>query len=72
MIFVHNSTSALLPIFVSRLLNVKKIIYFNHGLPYVGYDGALRFFLKILEKINCGLAHTIITVSDDMKKNLLI
>ena len=68
MIFLHNSTSALLPMFMSRLLNIKKIIYFNHGLPYVGHDGALRFFLKFLEKINCGLAHTIITVSDDMKK----
>ncbi len=68
MIFAHNSTSSLLPMLVSRLLNVKKIIYFNHGLPYVGYDGPLRFFLKLLEILNCRLAHNIITVSDDMKQ----
>ena len=67
-IIAHNSTSSILPLFVSRLLNVKNIIYFNHGLPYVGYVGPLRFFLETLEKINCILAHKIITVSGDMKQ----
>lgn len=68
MIFAHNSTSSLLPMLVSRLLHVKKIIYFNHGLPYLGYVGPLRFFLKFLETVNCKLAHNIITVSDDLKQ----
>ena len=67
-IIAHNSTTSILPLFVSRLLNVKKIIYFNHGLPYVGYIGPLRFFLKTLERINCILADKIITVSNDMKQ----
>ena len=50
-IITHNSTSSILPLFVSRLLNVKTIIYFNHGLPYVGYVGPIRFFLKTFWKL---------------------
>ncbi len=66
-IFVHNSTSSFLPLLVSRLLYIKNIVYFNHGLPFLGYSGLLRFLLENLEKINCILAGQIITVSEDMK-----
>ncbi len=71
-IFSHNSTSSFIILLVSRILFVKNVIYFNHGLPYLGYKGILKFLLLNLEKANCFLATDIITVSMDMKKNLEI
>ena len=70
-IFAHNSISAFLPLLASRLLYIKKIVYFNHGLPFVGYVGPLRFLLENLEKINCILAYQVITVSEDMRYKLI-
>ena len=69
-IFAHNSTSAFLPLLVSKLLFVRNIIYFNHGLPFLGHSGILKFLLLTLEKLNFIFADIIITVSDDMKKNI--
>ena len=69
-VFCHNTTSALLPLIISRILFIKNIIYFNHGVPFIGYQGFLRFFLQRLEKINCALSTDIITVSNEMKSIL--
>lgn len=71
LIFVHNSTSALLPLLISRFSCVSKIIYFNHGLPFLGYVGLLRFLLISLEKLNCFFSDLIITVSYDLKKKYM-
>ena len=69
-VFCHNSTSAMFPLLISRLLRVKNIIYFNHGIPFIAYNGSLRFILYTLEKINCLLCNKVITVSRAMKKIL--
>ena len=69
-VFCHNSTSALFPLLVSRITFVRHIIYYNHGIPYVGYHGPIRLALYLLEKINCFLSTEIITVSFQMKKIL--
>ena len=69
-IICHNSTVSWFPILVSRLLFVKNIIYFNHGIPYLGYQGVLRLILYVFEKFNCLLATKIITVSKAMKSEL--
>ena len=52
------------------MLFVKNIIYFNHGIPYLGYQGVLRLILYVFEKFNCLLATKIITVSKAMKSEL--
>jgi glycosyltransferase involved in cell wall biosynthesis len=69
-IVAHNSMSSFIPLMLSRLLSIKKIIYFNHGVPSVGYSGFLKYLLKFIEKVNCIFATDIITVSNDMKKLL--
>jgi len=66
-VVVHNSSTALIPLLASRLLFIKHIIYFNHGIPFLAYRGVLRVLLFFLEKFNCILSKDIITVSYDMK-----
>ena len=66
----HNSTSSIFPMLAAKLLRVKKIIYFNHGVPYVGHKSIIRFILFKIENINCLLADYVYTVSDDMDKLL--
>ena len=67
LIVAHNTVSSCIPLIVSRLLRIKRVIYFNHGVPYVAYSGFLRQILIFIEKINCFFATEIITVSKDMK-----
>lgn len=69
-IFAHNSTASILPLLVSKLLFVKKRIYFNHGVPYIAYKGILSYCLYFIEKLNCFLCSDIICVSKAMKKIL--
>ena len=69
-IFCHNSTAAWVPMLVARFLFIKNIIYFNHGLPFIGHKGLARFILYLIEKINCLLSKKIITVSNAMKTEL--
>ena len=69
-VFVHNSSTAIIPLLASRLVGIKKIVYFNHGVPHIGYSGFLKKVLFIIEKFNCTLAKTILTVSNDMKIEL--
>ena len=69
-IFCHNSTGAILPLLIAKILFVKNIIYFNHGLPFIGYSGVLKYLLYYFEKTNCNLATEVITVSNQMKNIL--
>jgi glycosyltransferase involved in cell wall biosynthesis len=66
----HNTRSSLLPLLSARLAKVNNIIYFNHGVPYLGYNGLTAKLLRLLESINCILATEIISVSSDMAKEL--
>jgi glycosyltransferase involved in cell wall biosynthesis len=63
----HNCTSSLIPLFASWLKSVPNRIYFNHGVPYVGYSGISRLMLKVLERLNCYFSTEVITVSSDMR-----
>lgn len=62
----HNTKSSILPLFAGWLLRVKSRVYFNHGVPYVGYQGMLRLILRLFERMNCFLATDVVTISDDM------
>ncbi|MBP0598341.1 glycosyltransferase [Herbaspirillum sp. LeCh32-8] len=66
----HNTKSSPLPLFAAWLMRVKSRIYFNHGVPYVGYNGTVRWVLKLLESINGSLATKVLTVSRDMVRLL--
>ena len=62
----HNTKSSPLPLLAGWLMKVKVRIYFNHGVPYVGYTGVMRWLLRLFERLNCLLATKILTVSSDM------
>ena len=42
------------------------LVYFNHGVPYLGYQGVLRWGLRAIEWANCSLASHVVSVSKDM------
>jgi glycosyltransferase involved in cell wall biosynthesis len=62
----HNSRSSLIPLFASWLNSIPIRIYFNHGVPYIGYSGFLKFLLVMQERINCYFSTDVISVSGDM------
>lgn len=66
-VFCHNSVQSCIPLLLVRLVKVNKVIYFNHGVSFLGYSGMIRFILYFLEKINLLLAHETLTVSKEMK-----
>ena len=65
--FSHNTKSSLIPLLGAWLAGVHVRVYFNHGVPYVGYQGILRVMLRALEQCNSALATHVVTVSEDMK-----
>lgn len=67
-IHAHQSRAALIPLLTAKICKVPIRIYNNHGLPYIGYKGFLKYLLFLLEKINCCLATDVITVAPDLKK----
>jgi glycosyltransferase involved in cell wall biosynthesis len=52
---------------MGRLFNTKHIIYFNHGVPFLGYQGFTKLILYIIEKVNLLLTDEILTVSNNMR-----
>ena len=70
LIFCHNSFQSILPITILRFIGFKKIIYFNHGVTFLGYHGIIRLFFYFIEKCNVLMAYKTITVSEEMKKYL--
>jgi len=67
----HNTKSSPLPLLAAWIMGIKTRIYFNHGVPYVGYRGVLRSLLRIFEVFNCALSTRVVTVSPDMAELLL-
>ena len=65
-IISHNSRSSFLVLLCAWVAKVPKRIYFNHGVPYVGYRGIFRYLLMIVEFLNLSFSNNVITVSIDM------
>lgn len=63
----HQSRAAIIPLIAGYLARVPVRIYQNHGLPYLGYKGTMRWFLMAIEIINIRLATHVLLVS---KSNL--
>ena len=66
----HNSKSSFIPLLVAWCAGINTRVYFNHGVPFIGYAGILKWGLKMLERINLKLTTNIITVSQDMQELL--
>jgi N,N'-diacetylbacillosaminyl-diphospho-undecaprenol alpha-1,3-N-acetylgalactosaminyltransferase len=62
-IHTHQSRSSLIPLLAAYLENVPMRIYHNHGLPYLGYTGIMRWLLRSLEVVNINLATQVLLVS---------
>ena len=69
-VFAHNTKSSLIPLLGAWWAGVHVRVYFNHGVPYIGYRGILRWLLRVLERLNSALATHVVTVSPDMVKLL--
>ena len=67
----HNAKSSLLPLLAAFICCMPRRVYFNHGVPYIGYRGVVRQILWFFDYLNCALATEVITVSSDMQKILL-
>lgn len=69
-VICHNTTGALVPLLAAWWMSIKIRVYFNHGIPYLGYNGVLRWMLQVIEWANCRLAKQVISVSQDMVEYL--
>ncbi len=59
----HQTRASLIPLLAAYLEKVPMRVYQNHGLPYLGYKGVLRWLLRSLEVINISLATHVLLVS---------
>lgn len=62
-VHTHQSRSSLIPLLAAYLENIPLRIYHNHGLPYLGYRGIMRWLLRSLETVNMKLATQVLLVS---------
>ncbi len=62
-IHAHQTRSSSIPLLSAYLEGVPIRIYHNHGLPYLGHKGVMRWLLSCLEKINISLATEVLLVS---------
>jgi N,N'-diacetylbacillosaminyl-diphospho-undecaprenol alpha-1,3-N-acetylgalactosaminyltransferase len=59
----HQTRGSIVPLLAAYWVGVPIRIYHNHGLPYLGYRGPLRWFLRGLEQLNILLATHVLLVS---------
>lgn len=68
----HTSLDSFFPLMIVRvLLKNAKLIYFNHGVTFLGYRALLRIFFKIIEISNLSCAQLSLTISPSMREALL-
>ncbi|PAX60062.1 glycosyltransferase family 4 protein [Brunnivagina elsteri] len=60
----HQSRASVIPLLAAYLEKIPVRIYHNHGLPYLGYQGILRWLLRSLEILNIRLATHVLLVSN--------
>jgi glycosyltransferase involved in cell wall biosynthesis len=64
--YCHTTKFALPSLLLCRLFGVGQVVYFNHGVPYIGHRSLTRWALLLLERANTAAAHRFITVSPGM------
>ncbi len=65
-VYAHTTVDSFGYILFIRLFTRAKITYINHGVPYSGYAGFLRFILKFFEIININFSHKVLTITSSM------
>jgi len=71
-IIFHTSLDSFLPLMAARvLMNNTKLVYFNHGVPFLGYGFPLHNIFKLVETINLSSAQLKLTISQSMRASLL-
>lgn len=72
LIIFHTSIDSLLPMLISRIFSKRtKRVYFNHGLPSLGYSGFAMHVLRLVEKVNIRLSISTFTIGPSMANALL-
>lgn len=64
--YCHTTLYALPALVLCRLCGVGEVIYFNHGVPYVGHRGLRRWILKLIDRFNVLVSHRFLTISPTM------
>ncbi|MEL7360182.1 MAG: glycosyltransferase [Cyanobacteria bacterium J06560_6] len=67
----HQTRASVIPLLAAYLEKVPVRIYHNHGLPYLGYKGPMRWVLRSLESLNMALATHILLVSHSNLKEAI-
>ena len=70
-ICAHQTRAAFIPLLAAMIAQVPIRIYWNGGIPYLGYRGLLRVMLWLLEFLNCRLATHVITVSPSIRNKMI-
>jgi len=65
-IVFHTSVDSFFPLIISRIFLGSRRIYFNHGVPYIGYRGALKMILRLIEVANLKNSQSTMTVGAGM------
>ncbi|MEA5566417.1 glycosyltransferase [Anabaena sp. UHCC 0399] len=60
----HQTRASLIPLLAAYLEKIPIRVYQNHGLPYLGYQGILRWLLQWIEIFNIHLATHVLLVSN--------
>lgn len=66
-IFLHTTIDSCLYILFLKIFTSVKIVYVNHGVPYLGYTNIMKYVLKLFEIININLSHQTISITPSMK-----
>jgi glycosyltransferase involved in cell wall biosynthesis len=67
----HQSRASFIPLFSALLAKVPIRIYHNHGIPYLGYRGPIRWMLWLLEIVNCFIATNVLTVAPTIMQKMI-
>jgi glycosyltransferase involved in cell wall biosynthesis len=70
-VHAHTPKAGLLGMTAARLLRTPVRIYHCHGLRYETTRGATRLLLKAAERVTCGLASKVLTVSPSLQAFML-
>ncbi|WP_374166361.1 glycosyltransferase [Arcticibacter sp. MXS-1] len=66
LIIFHTTIDTMLPLVFAKFFARANTVYFNHGVPSLGYTGALKSLLALIEKLNIRLADNVFTIGPGM------
>lgn len=70
-IIFHTTLDSTFPLIFAKLFSKAKRIYFNHGVPSLGYKGLIKYVLEIIEKANVNFSDSVFTIGPSMKDALI-